>query len=162
MSLLKSLAAVAVLAAAPGALAQPAAVPPPYGAPIPLAIARKAVEAAEMEARKNNWGMAIAVLDTTGSLAMFVKLDSTQTASVAIAQAKARTALDLRRPTKAVQDGVAAGGVGLRALAIPGIMPIDGGFPIVIDGKVVGAIGVSGGAAEQDAQVAKAGADAAH
>ena len=97
--------------------------------------------AAEAEATKNNWPVAIAIIDTTGSLTMLVKRDNTQTASVDIAIGKARTALDFRRPTKALHDAIAAGGAGLRLLSIRGASLIEGGVPIVIDGKVVGAIG---------------------
>lgn len=135
--------------------------PVPYGAPISLDAAKKAMAASEAEAKKNNWPVAIAIIDTTGSLVMFVKLDNTQTGSVAIAEGKAKTALDLKRPTKALQDVVAGGGAGLRLLSARNIMALEGGVPIVIDGKMVGAVGVSGVTSEQDAQVAKAGADAA-
>ena len=139
------------------ALAQPA----PYGAPLTLAAAKKAMAAAEAEAAKNNWPVAIAVIDTTGSLVMFQKLDNTQTASVEIAEGKARTALDFKRPTKALEDAIAGGGVGLRVLSLRNASPLEGGMPVIVDGKIVGAIGVSGVLSGQDAQVAKAGADAA-
>src|SRR5262245_31458872 len=141
-----------------GAMAQQP--PIPYGAPISADAAKKAMVAAEAEAKKNNWSVAIAIVDTTGSLAMFLKLDNTQTASVEIAIGKARTALDFRRPTKALQDVVAGGGGGLRLLSVRGAFLLEGGVPIVVDGKVVGAIGVSGVMSEQDAQVAMAGAAA--
>lgn len=98
--------------------------PPPYGAPLSLEAAKKAMAAAEAEAKKNNWPVAIAIIDTTGSLLMFQKLDSTQTASVDIAIGKAKTALEFRRPTKALQDTIAAGGAGLRILAVPGAYPL--------------------------------------
>lgn len=136
--------------------------PPPYGAPLSFEAARKAMAAAEAEAIKNKWPVAIAILDTTGSLILFSKLDNTQTGSVAIAQGKAKTALDFRRPTKAFQDTVAGGGAGLRVLGAAGIiLPFEGGVPIIVDGKVVGAIGVSGVQSSEDAQVAVAGATAA-
>jgi uncharacterized protein GlcG (DUF336 family) len=86
-------------------------------------------------------------------------MDGTQTGSVDVSIEKARTATLFRRPTKLFQDGVAAGGEGLRLLRLTGAMPIDGGSPIIMDGKIVGAIGVSGGAGDQDGRVAKAGAD---
>ena len=92
---------------------------------------------------------------------MFQKLESTQNASVAIAIGKAKTALDFRRPTKALEDGITAGGVGMRILGVPGAMPLEGGVMIVADGKLVGSIGVSGVLSVQDAQVAMAGAAAA-
>jgi glc operon protein GlcG len=157
-------ASVAVVAsAAPTVIASAAAqqAPTPYGAPISLDAAKKAMIAAEAEATKNNWPVAIAIIDTTGSLTMLVKRDNTQTASVDIAIGKARTALDFRRPTKALHDAIAAGGAGLRLLSIRGASLIEGGVPIVLDGKVVGAIGVSGVTSEQDAQVAMSGANAA-
>ena len=148
------------------ALAQtPAPTPPPppipYGAPMSLESAKKAMMAAEAEAKKNNWGVAIAILDTTGSLVMFQKLDNVSTGVVGIAQDKARTALDFRRPSKSFQDVVAGGGVGLRVLSIRGVSALEGGVPVVVDGKIVGAIGVSGVTSEQDAQIAMAGANAA-
>jgi glc operon protein GlcG len=140
--------------------AAPASGPTPYGAPISVDAAKKALAAAEAEARKNSWPVAIAVLDTTGSLVAFIKLDNTQTASVDISIGKARTALEFRRPTKALQDTVAAGGAGLRLLSVPGAYLLEGGVPIVLGGRVVGAIGVSGVTSEQDATVAMAGAAA--
>jgi glc operon protein GlcG len=149
-------------AAAPAApAATPAAPPPAYGAPLSLEAAKKAMAAAEAEAKKSNWPVAIAILDTTGTLVMFQKLENTQNASVAIAIGKAKTALDFRRPSKALEDGIAAGGVGLRILGVPGAMPLEGGVMIVSDGKLVGSIGVSGVLSSQDAQVAMAGAAAA-
>ena len=95
---------IALLVTALTALAQQP--PPPYGAPMSLDAAKKAMTAAEAEAKKNNWPVAIAILDTTGSLVMLQKLDNTQTGSVEIAINKARTALDFRRPSKALQDVV--------------------------------------------------------
>ena len=157
------LAAIAQQPAAPAAApaTAPATPPPAYGAPLSLEAAKKAMAAAEAEARKSNWPVAIAILDTTGTLVMFQKLESTQNASVAIAIGKAKTALDFRRPTKALEDGITAGGVGMRILGVPGAMPLEGGVMIVADGKVVGSIGVSGVLSVQDAQVAMAGAAAA-
>ena len=90
---------------------------------------------------------------------MLHRLDNTQLGSLEIATGKATTALKLRRPTKTVQDAIAAGGVGLRFLTLDGFVGIDGGLPIMDGGKIIGAIGVSGVSAEQDAQIAKAGAD---
>src|SRR5262249_11259030 len=134
--------------------------PMPYGAPISLAAAKKAMAAAEAEATKNNWPVVIAIVDTTGSLVMLQKLENTQTGSVRVAEGKARTALEFRRPTKALEDVIAGGGVGLRLLRLEGATPLEGGVPIVADGKIVGAIGVSGVLSSQDAQVARAGAEA--
>lgn len=140
--------------------AAPAPPPPAYGVGISLEAAKKAMAAAEAEARKNSWPVAIAIVDSSAKLVMFVKIDNTQHASVDIAIGKATTAVNLRRPTKALQDGIAQGGVNLRLLAVPGVMPLEGGVPIIADGKVVGAIGVSGVLSSQDAQVAQAGVDA--
>ena len=135
--------------------------PPPYGMSIGFDAAKKAIAAAEAEAKKNNWPVAIAVVDTGGHLVAFSRLDNTQIGSVDIAIGKAVTANNLKRPTKALQDGIAQGGGNLRLLAVKGIMPLEGGVPIVVDGKIIGGIGVSGVMANQDAEVAMAGAAAA-
>jgi glc operon protein GlcG len=133
--------------------------PDPYGLPVGLDSAKKAAAAAIAEARRNNWLMAAAVVDTGGHLVYFEKMDGTQTGSVAVAISKARSAALFMRPTKAFQDLVAAGGDGLRMLGLEGAVPVDGGVPLVIDGKTVGAIGLSGGASSQDGQCARAGAE---
>src|SRR5262245_16523898 len=149
--------------ATPGAFGQtPFPAPPqtPYGVPIALDAAKKAAVAAAAEARKNSWNMAIAVVDTGGYLVYFEKMDNTQTGSVAVAIDKARSAALFRRPTKVFQDGVAAGGEGLRLLKLAGATPVEGGLPLIVDGKLVGSIGVSGVTSQQDNQIAKAGADA--
>jgi glc operon protein GlcG len=142
---------------------QPPSAPPttPYGPPIGLEAAKKIMAAAEAEAVKNKWGMAIAILDSTGHMVMLDKLDNTQYGSILVAEDKARSAVDFRRPTKVFEDLVAQGGLGMRTLALRGASPLEGGLPIIVDGKVIGAIGVSGATAVQDGQVAKAGADAA-
>jgi uncharacterized protein GlcG (DUF336 family) len=127
--------------------------------PIVLDAAKKAAAAAAAEARKNSWNMAIAIVDPGGHLVYFEKMDNTQTGSVDVAIEKARSAALFRRPTKVFQDGVAAGGEGLRLLRLEGSVPIDGGVPIVVGGRILGGIGVSGGSGEQDGQVARAGAD---
>ena len=136
-----------------------AQMPNPYGAPIGADNAKKAAAAALAEARKNNWTMAAAIVDPAGDLVYFEKIDGTQAASVLIAQDKARSAARFKRPTKALQDVLAAGGEGLRLLALQGAVPVEGGLPILIDGKIIGAIGLSGGTSQQDGQCAKAGAD---
>src|SRR5215472_14611704 len=127
---------------------QPAAPPPPpttpYGSPIGLDAAKKVMAAAEAEAMKNNWPMAIVILDSTGHIVMLEKLDNTQYGSITVAEDKARSALDFKRPTKVFEDLVAQGGVGLRTLALHGAAPLEGGLPIIRDGRIVGAIGVSG------------------
>jgi glc operon protein GlcG len=154
-------AATAALLLSPLGAGAQAPPPPAYGLGISFDAAKKALAAAEAEAKKNNWPVAIAIVDSSGKLAAFSKIDNTQHGSVDIAIGKAVTANNLRRPTKALQDVVAAGGGGLRMLAVPGVLPLEGGVPIVVDGKIIGAIGVSGVASDQDAQVAMAGAAAA-
>jgi len=131
----------------------------PYGPPIDLAAAKRAMASAEAEAARNGWGVAIAVVDSGGNLVMLQRLDNAQLSAVRIAEAKARTAVEFRRPTKALEDAVAGGGVGLRVLTF-GASVAEGGVPIVSGGTIVGGIGVSGVASHQDAQVAQAGADA--
>lgn len=152
-------AAAALLFAPVSASAQGA--PPAYGLAISLDAAKKAMAAAEAEAKKNNWPVAIAIVDSASKLVMFSRLDNTQLGSVDIAIGKAVTANNLRRPTKALQDGIGQGGANLRLLAVPGLMPLEGGVPIIVDGKIIGAIGVSGVTSQQDAEVAMAGAAAA-
>jgi len=134
--------------------------PTPYGSPITLEQAKKVVAAAEAEALSNGWPVVIAIVDSGGSLVLLHRLDNTQLASVEIAQAKARTANNFRRPSKNFEDSVAGGGVGLRLLAMPGLAPLEGGIPIIVNGQVIGAIGVSGVQSGQDAQIAQAGVQA--
>jgi glc operon protein GlcG len=156
-SLVKILAVLLVGFGALGsALAQ---MPNPYGLPISLENAKKAAAPALAEAAKNNWTMAVAVVGPAGNLIYYEKMDNTQLGSAEVAIDKARTAALFKRPTKAFQDVVAAGGDGLRVLGLKGAVPIEGGIPLVMDGKIVGAIGVSGGTSAQDGQCAKAGAD---
>jgi glc operon protein GlcG len=132
--------------------------PPAYGMSVGLDNAKKVANAAIAEARKNMFMMAVAVVDTAGNLVYFEKMDGTQTGSVNVAIEKARSAVLFKRPTKAFQDVVAQGGVGLRILGLPGAVPVDGGTPLTEAGKIIGAIGVSGGTSEQDGQCAQAGA----
>lgn len=156
---LRALINACLLSASLSAFAQtPPPPPPPYGAPISIEQAKKAMASAEAEARKNNWQVVISIVDTGGHLVMLQRLDA-QNASVDIATGKARTSVNFRRPTKALEDGLAANGTALRILAVPGAMPLQGGLPIVVDGKIIGAIGVSGVTSAQDEMVAKAGAD---
>ena len=147
------LAAAVVLSAAP-ALAQ---LPNPYGPPISLENAKKVAAAAAAEARKNNWNVAIAIVDPAGALVYFEKLDGTQNASVTVAIEKARTSAQFKRPTKAFQDVVAAGGDGWRILSLPGAVPVEGGVPALVEGRIVGAVGVSGATSAQDGQVGAVG-----
>jgi glc operon protein GlcG len=128
-----------------------------YGPSITLNVAKMAAAAAIAEAREHTWEMAVAIVDTAGSLVYFEKMDDTQAGSVAVAQAKARSAALFKRPTKAFQDTLAAGGEGLRVLGLVGAVPIEGGLPLFIDGKIAGAIGVSSGTSGQDGQCAQAG-----
>lgn len=131
-----------------------------YGTPITADVAKKAAAAAIAEARRTNLTMAIAIVDPNGFLVYFEKMDNTQNGSVNVAQEKAKSAALFKRPTKAFQDILAAGGEGLRILALGGAVPVEGGVPIIVAGKIVGAIGASGGTSQQDGAVAKAGADA--
>jgi glc operon protein GlcG len=165
MTRLLSLVVVSVFlfASGPVCAQQPVAPPPPqipYGAPISLEQAKKAVAAAEAESRKNNWNMVIAVLDTGGHLVMLARMDGVQLGSIGAAQDKAHSAVMYRRPTKVFQDLVAQGGANIRLLGLRGASVLEGGIPIIVGGQLIGAIGVSGHTSEQDAQVAKAGADA--
>ena len=140
----------------------PASVPAPappmeYGTSIRLADARRVLEAAEKEAIREEWPVAIAIVDPAGFMVAFVKLDNTQLGSIEVATQKARTATLFRRATKDLEDRLAQGAANLKILSLPGL-PIEGGIPLVVDGKIVGAIGVSGVQSNQDAQVALSGA----
>jgi glc operon protein GlcG len=128
-----------------------------YGESISLEKAKKVVDAAEAFALKNQWTVVIAIVDTGGNLVLLEKIDNTQIGSIDIAIAKAKTANNFKRSTKVFEDAVAKGGVGLRVLNVPGILPLEGGEPILLDGKVIGGIGVSGMQSSQDQEVVKAG-----
>lgn len=130
----------------------------PYGEPISLAQAQKLAAAAMGEAGKHSWKMAVAVVEPSGALVTFSRMDGTQYASTRIAQDKARAAARYRRPTKVFSDAISKGAVGLLSLA--GAIASEGGIPLVENGKLIGAIGVSGGLAVQDGTAAKAGVDA--
>jgi glc operon protein GlcG len=140
--------------------AAPPAAPPAYGPAISLDMAKKAMAGAEAEAKKNGWPVAIAIVDSAGQLVMLQRLENTQYASIDIAKGKAVTSVNFKRPSKALEDAIAGGGAGLRVLALEGVTPLEGGVPIIADGKIIGAIGVSGVTSAQDAQTARAGADA--
>jgi uncharacterized protein GlcG (DUF336 family) len=131
--------------------------PIPYGEPISLEQARKVIAAAEVEAKKNEWPVAIAVVDGSGFLVAFARLENTQLGSIEVALEKAKTSALFRRPTKAFEDTLAMGGASLKVLKLPGGLPIEGGLPIIHQGKIIGAIGVSGVKSTEDAQVAAAG-----
>ena len=130
-----------------------------YGPSITLDMAKKAVDAAEAEAKKNGWSMAIAAVSIGGYLIHASTMDQTQFASIGIAQHKARAAATFRRPTKVFEDRVASGGAGIAALSLDGVIASEGGIPIMRDGKVIGALGCSGGTGAQDGQACKAGVD---
>jgi uncharacterized protein GlcG (DUF336 family) len=130
----------------------------PYGTPITLETAQKAISAAAAEAKKHNWKMSITVVDPAGNLVAHATMDGTQYASIAISQAKARTAALFRRPSGVFQNAVNTGTPNaLSLLSLSGGVASEGGFPIVVDGKLIGAIGCSGGIFTQDAATAKAG-----
>jgi uncharacterized protein GlcG (DUF336 family) len=149
------------LAQQPAPAPAPAAAPVlPYGPAITLDQAKRVMAAAELEAAKNSWQVAITVIDSGGNLVMFHKIDNAQLASATVSEGKARTALEFKRPSKALDDAIAAGGAGMRLLALKDITPLEGGVLVVVGGRIIGAIGVSGALSSQDAQVAKTGADA--
>lgn len=125
-----------------------------YGPSLTLADAKLLLAAGETEASANQWAMVIAIVGSSGHLVALHRMDHAQYASVEVAQEKARTAVNFKRPTKVFEEGLAAGQ--LRWLGMPDICPLDGGVPIMKDGRIVGAIGVSGGTAAQDVQVATA------
>ncbi|HTS58530.1 MAG TPA: heme-binding protein [Terriglobales bacterium] len=141
----------------------PAAQPPslyltPYGPSITLEAAKKVASAAQAEAMRNHWLMTIAVVDPAGNLVYYERTDNSQAASSKIAIEKARSAAIFKRPTRAFQDAMAKAGVNLRILSLDGAVPIEGGVPLLSEGKIVGAIGVSGDLSENDAQCANAAA----
>ena len=154
MLLKRTLAALALAVAAFGQA------PPnvPYGVSISADAAKKVAAAAVAEARKNNWAMAVAIVDTGGYLVYFERMPDTQLGSVEVSIEKAKSAALFRRPTKAFQDIVAGGGEGLRILRLTGAIPVEGGIPIIVDGKLIGAVGASGGSSDQNGRTAQAGA----
>jgi glc operon protein GlcG len=134
--------------------------PPPYGPPISLDVAKQLMAGAEAEAEKNKWPIVVVILDSGGNIVMLHRRDDSQLSAIGAAEGKARTALFFKRPTKLLDEVVSGGGAGMRYLALKDFVPLEGGIPIVIDGKIVGAIGVSGVLSTQDTQVARAGIDA--
>lgn len=142
-----------VLAPAPALAQQPAA--PGYGPNIRLDAAKAVAAAAIAEAKKNAWTVVVAIVDTGGHLVYLERLDDTQVASVDVAIAKAWSANGFKRATKLQEDTVLGGRT--VTLKVPGAMPVEGGLPLIVDGKIVGAIGVSGVASQQDGVVAAAG-----
>lgn len=143
-----------------GAASAQAPAPPEYGAPISLEQAKKVMAGAEAEAKKNKWNVCIVVLDSGGQTVMVQRLDGAQWGSIDVARDKAYSAVAFRRPTKVFQDLIAQGGGNLRLLNLHGASLLEGGIPIVVGGKIVGAVGVSGVTSQQDAQIGQAGIDA--
>jgi len=132
---------------------------PQYGPDVTLEQAKKAIAAGQAEARRNGWPVAIAIVDRAGLLVAYERMDNTQTGSVQVSIDKAVSAAMYRRSTKAFQDAAAGGGAGIRVLNLRNASLVEGGLTLMIDGKIVGGIGVSGVNADQDGMVAKAGAD---
>ena len=147
-------------APSPSPASAPAAAPLPYGLPIGVETAKKAAAAALAEARKNNWTMAIAVVEPSGVLVYYEKMDNTQIGSANVSIEKAKTAALFKRPSKVFQDAVSSGGPGVRVLSLPGAVAIEGGVPLVVNGQIIGAIGVSGDSSDHDGVCAQAGANA--
>jgi uncharacterized protein GlcG (DUF336 family) len=141
---------------------QPAPGPklPPYGPSVTIAQAKKVADAALAPAKANGWTVVIAIVDPGGHLVYLEKLDETQVGSVAIAESKARSSALFKRPTKMFQERLARGGDGLLVLRLQGVIPVEGGVPIIVDGKVIGALGISGGSSAEDEVCAVAGAAA--
>jgi len=160
MTTLKTIAGALVLAFLAMCPAQAQTAPPGYGVPISLDAARRVMDAAEAEAARNNWPVVIAIIDSGGHLVMLHRRDDTQLSSIELAQGKARTALMFKRPTKILDDAISAGGPALRFLSLRDIVPLEGGMPIIYDGKIIGAIGVSGVLSANDAQIARTGIEA--
>jgi glc operon protein GlcG len=155
-SAVSHLVAIAALVFATSAQAQRA----PYGSPITLEQAKVVVAAAETEAKKNGWNVAIAVLDSGCNLIALHRLDNTNLGGIQVAQEKARSACLYRGPTKMAEETLAKGGLGVRLLALSGMVPLEGGLVLVANGQTVGAIGVSGAQSDQDGQIAMAGVGA--
>ena len=160
-TLIAAAASVLLAATAQAEMAAPTPAPAPpaqYGQPgVNLEQATAAVEAAAAEAKKNGWLLAIAVVSNGGHLVHFSKMDQTQFASVQIAIDKAKAAAMFRRPTKVFEDRANSGGPSV--LSLHGVVASEGGVPLMRDGKVIGAIGCSGGTSAQDGEACKAGAD---
>jgi glc operon protein GlcG len=133
---------------------------PRYGATITLAQAKKVAAAALAPAIANNWTMVVAVVDPGGYLVYLEKMDQTQVGSIAIAEDKARSSAIFKRPTKAFQERLARGGEHLLVLRLKDVIPVEGGVPIIVNGELTGALGVSGGSSAEDDVCAASGASA--
>jgi len=131
---------------------------PAYGPPIGLSDAKKLAAAAEAEALRNGWAMVICIVDSTGHVVLLERLDQAQYGSLELARAKAETALNFKRPTKVFEDGIAGGGLNVRFLSVRNVCALEGGIPLYREGKIIGAIGISGAKSTEDAQVAEAAA----
>ncbi len=131
---------------------------PVYGPPIDLAAAKKVASAAETEALRNGWAMVICIVDSTGHVVLLERLDQAQYGSLELARAKAETALNFKRPTKVFEDGISEGGLNVRFLSAHNVCALEGGILLYRDGKIIGAIGISGAKSTEDAQVAEAAA----
>jgi uncharacterized protein GlcG (DUF336 family) len=152
-----------ILAQAPAApAAAPAPAPnytlTPYGPPISLEVAKKVAVAARAEAARNHWLMTVAVVSPSGDLIYYEHTDNSQWGSAKVAIDKARSAALFKRPTKVYQDQLAQGGPNTRILQIEGVTAVEGGVPLISDGKIIGAIGVSGDTSSNDGQCANAAA----
>ena len=123
---------------------------------LPLATAKKMAEAAEKFAIQNKWNVVITILDEGGNLVCMERMDDSPMGSIYVSQEKALSSVKFKAPTKNFEDGLAKGGTNLLKL---GVMPYEGGLPIIVNGKTIGAVGVSGATAAQDGQVAKAATD---
>lgn len=150
-----ALAMLPALAADAPAPAAPPKPHPPYGAPLSLQQAKFALVAAEAEAKKNGWEMVIAIVEPSGALVLLEKMDGAQYGSLDVAERKARTAAQFRRPTSEFQEAVKSGNLNS---VFTGALAIEGGELLLSGGRIIGAIGVSGGNAAQDGQVARAAA----
>ena len=158
MHFFESVAGIAIVVLGTAAASAQAPTRPSYGADIGLETAKKVAAGAMAEARKQKWNVAVAIVDNHGMLIYYEMMDDTQTAAAHISIDKARTAAMLRRPSKELEQGITDGRAAL--LGFRDVTPIEGGLPILVEGKMVGAIGVSGMASPQDAQVGRAGLDA--
>jgi len=152
---LGALLSIAFAIVSPGRAA--AQLPNPYGQAVPVATARRVAATAIAEGKKNGWTVAVSIVDTAGDLVYFERIDGTQVGSVTVSQDKARTAVRFKRPSKVFEEAV-TGGRNV-VLSLHSVTPIEGGIPLVIEGKIVGAIGVSGATSAQDGMCAQAGAD---
>jgi uncharacterized protein GlcG (DUF336 family) len=151
----------AVMLSAAAYAQQPAPQSPEYGMPATQAQAMKAAAAAQEKAKQLKIHAAITIVGPSGDLIYFTKMDGTQYGSVFVSRKKARTAALFRRPSKAFDDGLAKGGPAMSLLTLPNVIASAGGVPLIVDGKIIGAIGISGAPAGAiDAEAAQAGADA--